>query len=289
MKITNTRKLKRSRSSLATFPIEKCIYCIAVLLCLLIYSTQTSAQELSGKALTSAPGVLSIGAKKTDHLSTSMLLEKLKQTQRNNIEDNSSEIVMTRAQKIANKAAAKNQRSRSSRSYYYDFAIYSGASKLLDDDDGDGYYNTFGILFDADILSSDPAQEASVYAEVYLSQDGGPWLHLYTTEPFLIYADSAEDEYEVVTQLAENYFPDHYNVLIDLYESGYDGIVATYSSDDSDSLYALPLESLDWEYYQEDHHDHHGGSYSITWLIFLLLTSLIRHTPTRIKKVIRTK
>ena len=45
-------------------------------------------------------------------------------------------------------------------------------------------------------------------------------------------------------------------MLIDLYEVGYSDIVATVSSDDLNSLYALPLQSRD-----RDNYNNNGGAF----------------------------
>ncbi|OUS26677.1 hypothetical protein A9Q98_10190 [Thalassotalea sp. 42_200_T64] len=161
-----------------------------------------------------------------------------------------------------------------SKGYFHEFAIYDASSFLFDDLDQDGYYQTFSVVFDADVISNNPFEPAYVYAELYLSQDGGPWTHYFSTEVFEIIGENIEDEYEVMTTLYEGYQSDEYDVLIDLYEVDYPGIVATFSSDDSDSLYALPLESDDYDHdYDDDYDDdhHHGGGISIMAVLSLLL------------------
>ncbi|WP_242620312.1 choice-of-anchor H family protein [Shewanella maritima] len=130
---------------------------------------------------------------------------------------------------------------------YYDFSIYDAYSRLFDDFNYNGFYQTFSVTFDADILGPTGYEIANVYAEMYLSRNGGPWEHYYTTDIFTIEGDRTDDDYEVLTTLASGYPTDHYDVLIDLYEVGYSDIVATISSEDVDSLYALPLESRDWD------------------------------------------
>ncbi|WP_286266790.1 choice-of-anchor H family protein [Thalassotalea atypica] len=273
--LNKVRRYKKSEYGLASLMLEKCIYCIVVLIFLAVFSNKVLAQEVQSSTL-------SQGQYKLDELSRQAMANDLKQKTL----DNDNKIKqpyarISRLQKIAAKEAqhtsSKTINSPIAKDSFHEFVIYSAATKLLEDDDGDGYYNTFGVLFDADVLSAMPDRPADVYAEIYLSQDGGPWFHLYTTDVFGIYGDSTEDEYEVITHLSENYHPDHYNVLIDLYEPGYSGIVATYSSDDSDLLYALPLESQDYEYIEEYHDDHgHGGSPSVLGLIILIAFLLIR-------------
>ncbi|WP_237158055.1 choice-of-anchor H family protein [Shewanella psychrophila] len=128
---------------------------------------------------------------------------------------------------------------------YHEFSIYEASSRLFVDDDANGFYQTFSVTFDADVFGPDAVEIADVYAELYLSRDGGPWVHYYTTDIFTILGDTSDDDFEVMTTLHNGYYTDHYDVLVDLYEVGFDDIVATISSDDTDNLYALPLESSD--------------------------------------------
>ncbi|MFT6349523.1 MAG: hypothetical protein ACJAYB_002551 [Psychromonas sp.] len=165
------------------------------------------------------------------------------------------------------------------RSYAPRFTIYNAFTRLHDDFDFDGYYRTFSLVFDADIYSYDGHDSsAAVYARLYLSKNGGPWINYYSTDDFIIHSDSDQDEYEVITSLASEYNTNNYDLLIDLYQVGYDGIVATYSSNDNQALYALPLESGDYDQsYVDTVYVYHGGSLS-SWLLiilFLLLTGRV--------------
>jgi hypothetical protein len=165
------------------------------------------------------------------------------------------------------------------RSYAPRFTIYNAFTRLHDDFDFDGYYRTFSLVFDADIYSYDGYDSsAAVYARLYLSKNGGPWINYYSTDDFIIHSDSDQDEYEVITSLASEYNTNNYDLLIDLYQVGYDGIVATYSSNDNQALYALPLESGDYDQsYVDTVYVYHGGSLS-SWLLiilFLLLTGRV--------------
>jgi hypothetical protein len=164
-------------------------------------------------------------------------------------------------------------------SNFADFAIYGATSYLQDDYDGDGFYQTFSVSFDADIYSYTPNQLGEVYALLYISKNGGPWTHYYTTDNFLIEGETDLDEYEVITTFLSGYSADHYDILIDLYQEGYSDIVASYSSDDSNALYALSLESADYDepYIEvvEVIEVSHGGSVSIiTLLCFIFLYSI---------------
>lgn len=158
-----------------------------------------------------------------------------------------------------------------------DFSIYGASSFLQHDDDSDGFYQTFSVSFDADIYSYIPSQLANVYALLYISKNGGPWTHYYTTDNFLIEGDTDADEYEVITTFLSGYATDHYDILIDLYQEGYSDIAASFSSNDTNALYALPLESADYdEPYIEVVEVSHGGTFSGAIVLLLLLTYFLR-------------
>ncbi len=174
-----------------------------------------------------------------------------------------------------------SQPSAASLNYYSDFAIYSAFSELLFDQDDDGFYQRFSVTFDADILSAYPNQQALVFADLYLSQNGGPWLLYFTTDSFAITGQDSTDAFEVVTQLDTGYNTDHYDVLIDLYQVGVSEPVATYSANDTNALYALPLESRDYdpEYVvieYVEHYQTHSGGIGLLMLAALVLLALRR-------------
>jgi hypothetical protein len=162
---------------------------------------------------------------------------------------------------------------KKSTNYQHSFSIYDASSYLLDDIDGDGYFQTFSVVFDADLHSASLFDTSEVYAELYLSKNGGPWEHYYSTDSFILYADTDTDEFEVITTLHQGYSSDSYDVLIDLYEVGFTDIVASYSSEDNNALYALPLESAEYEI--EYVYEEHGGSSSLSMLLCLLMFSLL--------------
>ncbi|WP_168427278.1 choice-of-anchor H family protein [Candidatus Colwellia aromaticivorans] len=187
----------------------------------------------------------------------------------------------TRTEILENKISKTTSFARSnSYNNYADFAIYGATTLLQDDYDGDGFYQTFSVSFDADIYSYTPSQLGEVYALLYISKNGGPWTHYYTTDNFLIEGDSDLDEYEVITTFLSGYSADHYDILIDLYQVGYSDIVASYSADDSNALYALPLESADYDEpyieYIEVIEISHGGSFSIVILLLFLFIYSVR-------------
>lgn len=165
---------------------------------------------------------------------------------------------------------------------YHSFSIFDVSSRLFEDFDYDGFYQTFSVTFDVDVNGAYLNERADLFAELYLSRDGGPWVHYYTTDVFTIYGDSTQDDYEVLTTLYTGYATDHYDVLIDVYEVGYSDIVATISADETDSLYALPLESSDRDREPDIIVvEESGGAFSVLGLLCLSLCAGLRLNRTR--------
>lgn len=181
--------------------------------------------------------------------------------------------------KSAKNATSKlNDINKLSRTHYdYSFGIYDATSLLIRDVDGDGYHQEFSVIFDADLYSYSHIDTAEVYAELYLSKNGGPWVHYFTTEDFRIYGENTDDEYEVITTLHQGYDSNEFDVLVDLYEVGYQGVVATISSQDTSALYALPLESTEYDEIEQitiiESHGH-GGSTGLFSIFALFIASL---------------
>lgn len=171
--------------------------------------------------------------------------------------------------------------SKNNYSNFAEFTIYGATTVLYDDFDYDSFYQTFSVSFDADVISYNETQWGEVYALLYISKSGGPWTHYYTTDNFIIEGKTDTDEYEIITTFLSGYPTDHYDILIDLYQEGDNDIVASYSSNDSNALFALSLESADYdapynEKYIEVIEISHGGSFSIVILLLFLITYSVR-------------
>jgi len=104
-----------------------------------------------------------------------------------------------------NKSAASSSTQNSYTGGYLEFYIYDAYSRLLEDFDYDGFFRTFSVTFDADVFGPYFGQRARVYADLYLSRDGGPWELYFTTAPFTIIDDRSDDEFEVLTTLDTGY------------------------------------------------------------------------------------
>jgi len=79
------------------------------------------------------------------------------------------------------------------------FSIFDAQTVISRDDDDDGFYHRLRVSFDADVSDG----TAWVYARLYLSLEGGPWNHYFTTDVFPIEGEATDDDYEVVTNLLD--------------------------------------------------------------------------------------
>ncbi len=119
-----------------------------------------------------------------------------------------------------------------------DFWIYAADIELFADDDRDGYYHGIDLWFDADTIYI----SAEVYAVVYLSLDGGPWIEYAETEDFTIFGATGTDDYVIVTELLSGYPTGSYDVLIELFDAWDYSFVADFGPESTSELAFLPLE-----------------------------------------------
>lgn len=170
-------------------------------------------------------------------------------------------------------------------SYHYggDITIFDTFTTLISDFDGDGFYHRFSVAIDADTVYS----TSWVYAELYLSFEGGPWNYYASSDDFHIHGDSEQDIYVVETELAEGFPAGYYDIRVELYDIATGDLLHVFGPYDDDSLSALPLED---SIYDDDHHISgvttevivagHGG---LGWVFLtaMLLTGLLRRTGVR--------
>jgi hypothetical protein len=148
------------------------------------------------------------------------------------------------------------------------FTIIDAQVVMSWDDDDDGFYHRLRVSFDPDVDSG----EAWVYARLYLSLEGGPWNHFYTTEVFAITGDASDDAYEVVTRLLDGYPTGYYDVLIELYDADYDLSVVNYGPYEDRDLAVLPLEDS----YRDSYEESGGGGAMGGSLLLLLLIGAVK-------------
>ncbi|WP_438865162.1 choice-of-anchor H family protein [Neptunicella sp.] len=152
-----------------------------------------------------------------------------------------------------------------------DFWIYDAWTTLEKDTDYDGYYHAITVEFDADTIYS----HADVYARLYLSS-GGDFYEYHTTSSFHIDGEDSQDSFIVETDLLEGFPANDYELLIELYDSDTDQLVATLDGYDDADLYLLPLESRNHEHTSGGQvtvtTEYGGGIGVVTGLMLLLLT-----------------
>ena len=156
------------------------------------------------------------------------------------------------------------------------FEIYDADVNLISDFDGDGYHHAINVSFDVDVS----ADTATVYAKLYLSREGGPWVQYYTTELFSIDGDDFADAYEVETELLEGYEPGYYEVLVEIYSLDHAFMVTSEVLDYTYLGRSLLIEDRSWdeayeEHYYEDDDSHGGGSIASLLAFFLIIQVVI--------------
>jgi hypothetical protein len=157
-----------------------------------------------------------------------------------------------------------------------EFWIFDAWVEFFRDDDSDGYYNHFSVELDADTEYS----SAEVYARLYLGKDE-LFKEYHTTSDFNIFSDNTNDSFVVESELLNGFPPGEYEVLIELYDSYNDELVAVFDGNDDADLYLLSLESKEYESTQVIIVREHGGSVSLWGVLllpFLLITRQYRRS-----------
>ncbi len=166
------------------------------------------------------------------------------------------------------------------------FSIYDASITLLNDNDNDGYFHSFSLQFDADVVSG----EAQVYAEIWVRDSSGDWQLDYTTEDFLIEGNSTLDTFILETQWESGYSPDYYDFRVELYDAFSYDLLATSSHLDH-YLFEVPLEDITFDAHPTSggsggvvitsvsYESGGGGSMGLVVLCLSLLISLIRLVP----------
>ena len=157
------------------------------------------------------------------------------------------------------------------------FEIYEADVRMLADLDGDGYHHVINVYFDVDVSVGD----ATVYAKLYLSREGGPWMQYFTTSLFDIHRDDHADAYEVETELLDGYRPGYYEVLIEIYSLDHAYLVTSavldhhYLGKDVMIEDRARDEPYDEYVYEEVYYSSGGGSMALLLLAFLIIQVVI--------------
>ena len=205
---------------------------------LMAFSVSASAAETENMKESTAQSVKVKSAQSASRLpqvDSGILKVVRKSVDKKERTSNQAKTGVKRSSKLRAKDLQKSQNSAS-------FSIYDAWINFDLDFDADGFYSEFTVGFDPDVAVG----TASVYAEVYISQNGGDWEFLGDTEDFVITQDET-DEILVSFALNSGFPTDQYDILIDLYETGFSGIVATTDPQTDADLFALPLEDADYD------------------------------------------
>ena len=123
--------------------------------------------------------------------------------------------------------------------------LYDASTTLISDFNHDGFYHRFSVTIDADTIYP----EAHIFAELYLSYEGGPWNYIAASDSYHIYRDSELDTFTIETELAEGFDPGYYDIRIELYDADTGYKILSYGPYDDPSLSALPLEDSYYDDY----------------------------------------
>ena len=164
----------------------------------------------------------------------------------------------------------------------HDYILFDASTELISDFNYDGFYHRFSVTFDVDTVYD----VSYVYAEVYLSYEGGPWNHYGTSDNYHIYLDSESDTMTIETELADGFSPGYYDIRIEVYDADSNDWLLSYGPYDDASLNALPLEDSyydDLNYFNDGHltteiivSGHGHGAMSWLLILFPTLIALVR-------------
>jgi len=138
--------------------------------------------------------------------------------------------------------ADKNSLQRATTSAF-GFEVFDATVFYFRDLDNDGFYSDIDIEMDVDIDSG----SADVFAEIFYLNTNGEWQFLSSTEVFSITGNLASDSFTTAITLLDGFPDNYYDLLIDIYEEGIPGIVATLEAADDVDLALVPLEDLSFD------------------------------------------
>jgi len=118
--------------------------------------------------------------------------------------------------------------------WIFDVSLY-----LNTDHDHDGHYSNFSLSLDLDTSFT----STTVYAVLYLANDGGPWNEYAVTGNFTISGSGPGDTFSLTAELDSGYPSGYYNHYIEVYDAYTHELIGSYGPNDSSQLYGLPIES----------------------------------------------
>lgn len=121
--------------------------------------------------------------------------------------------------------------------------IVTATIDLFEDNDGDGFYQTFVLRFDPDSFY----RRINVFATIDIRSRGGAWNEFYTTDRFTVETGSPWDVTEISARVLGGYPTNEYDLSITLYEIDCCNQPVPVLSFDHPVLSNLPLEDGDYD------------------------------------------
>ncbi len=118
--------------------------------------------------------------------------------------------------------------------------VFDISLHLNTDYDHDGHYSSFSLTLDLDTTLS----ATTVYAVLYLANEGAPWIEYAVTGNFTISGSGSADSFLLQTELDSGYPSGYYDHYIEIYDAYTHELAGFYRPEDSHQLFALPIESL---------------------------------------------
>ena len=236
---------------------------------------QVSAQSWSAKSVEKHLGNTSEAMTKSSE-GAKQLIEPLAQTAQSKTSASGQSATYPQVQSAITLLARPQQQALD-----HEFWIFDAQVTLYSDTDFDTYYHHFSVEFDADTVF----EHADVYARLYLGR-GEVFQEYHTSSVFHIDGESTQDSFEVDSELLTGFPSGDYEVLIELYDAVNDELVATLDGDSDADLYALALESEDFEevYVAPPVVIVHEYGGSMAYLTLLLLPLAIYRKPQQVDK-----
>lgn len=123
-------------------------------------------------------------------------------------------------------------------------------SEIFEDQDQDGYYRGFTLSFEPEVMTG----HDHVYADIYLSYEGGTWHYLTSSQTHFLSSSSGANTISITSELDYGYPTGYYDVLIELRDASTDRLLVSAGPDTEGALGYLPLEDGD---HDADHY-HYG-------------------------------
>ena len=117
--------------------------------------------------------------------------------------------------------------------------IFDISLNLNTDYDRDGHYSNFSLTLDLDTTLT----ATTVYAVLYLANEGGPWTEYAITGNFTVSGSGSADTFSLQAELDSGYPSGYYNHYIEVYDAYTHELIGTYGPEDSHQLFGLPIES----------------------------------------------